>query len=143
MSAFQVSPNHIGAIVRWYLENARYLGSQDEREPAKLMALLAAECNKSVRYRYSDADELPGYAGRTGRAPAVCDPQLDRYQQLTPVQVIKAVDCLEYQSCEHPTWETSAACRLLTRIRSEAIGQLPGYAEAEWHIGDAAIKAVR
>jgi hypothetical protein len=50
--------------------------------------------------------------------------------------VIKAADCLDYQSCEHPEWDKSEAKQLLDAIRAAAISKLPGYEEAEWAIDD-------
>jgi chitodextrinase len=59
---------------------------------------------------------------------------LDNAKELTPVETIKAVDCLNYQSCEHPTWEKSKAYKFLKEVKYSAINNLPGYDEAEWGI---------
>ena len=53
-------------------------------------------------------------------------------RELSPVQVLKACNCLEYQSCEHPGWEDSQARANLEVIRAYAVRQLPGYEDADW-----------
>lgn len=132
MSAFQVSPNH---RIQWRQQRPNMNDSDD------MMAALAFECWRSVRYRYPDGP-LPGPIAFED-SPVICDGRLRLYKSLTPVQVIKACDCLEYQSCEHPEWEQSEACKLLKAIREAAIGALPGYSEAEWEICDGRAEAVR
>lgn len=131
MSAFQVSPNHIGALVKWYLTaspdylRANWRGQRPNRNDADaMMKSLALENAKSVNHRYqNDLAE-----------PVACQDRLSAYKLLTPVQVIKAVDGLSYQSNEHDEWDKSEARHLLDTIKSAAIAQLPGYREAEWAI---------
>ena len=48
------------------------------------------------------------------------------------VQVIKACNCLDYQSCEHDGWEASEAKSFLDSLISAACHRLPGYDAAEW-----------
>ena len=50
------------------------------------------------------------------------------------IEILKLVDSLEYQSCEHPEWERSEARKCLHRITGFAVSQLPGYAIAPWSI---------
>lgn len=143
MSAFQVSPAHIGAILRWYLFDLgpaewrpRWRDHQPTREDAiDMAAALAFECYRSVRYRYPDG-ELPGPVAFEDSPVVVDVSNLGVYKQLSAVGVIKACHCLEYQSCEHPEWQSSEAKRLLTDISNTAIGRLPGYEAAAWHIDD-------
>ena len=52
--------------------------------------------------------------------------------KVDPVQVLKAIDCLEYQSCDHPGWKDSEARKFLEALRAKATSQLPGYHEAQW-----------
>jgi hypothetical protein len=58
------------------------------------------------------------------------------YQSLeaSPATPYWAIDCLEYQSCEHPEWEASWAARFLDALRAQLIGCLEGYDDAEWEI---------
>ena len=65
-------------------------------------AALLAECIASVGHRYPDADP---FHGLPGPIPA---PDPERYEWtdfgavLGAIEACKAIDCYEYQSCEHP-----------------------------------------
>lgn len=89
--------------------------------------MLWRENVRSVQYRYEDTIEtgiLPGPADfseldtMTYTAPGGIGPALD------PVKVLVALRSYEYQSCEHPGWETSEAhafCGALRFVLIEAI----------------------
>jgi hypothetical protein len=53
---------------------------------------------------------------------------------LTPIEIIKAVHCLQYQSCEHEEWQTSEAAQNCHQIVHQAASLLPGYEAAPWGI---------
>ena len=85
---------------------------------------------RSVKYRYEDMplDDLGGYCGESkyrfgGRGA---------FEKYDPVQVIKACNCLDYQSCEHPEWKASEAHAFINALIARAICEIPGYEEAEW-----------
>ena len=92
--------------------------------------ILLAENVRSVTHRYGgrlDDDEQNAaalyrfaYAGRPR----------------SPVQLIKAVHCLDYQSCETEDWESSIAWRICQAILANATTKLPGYETAAWEITD-------
>ena len=87
-------------------------------QPDALGRMLLRENIASVAYRYPDDtfDELPG--------------------SFSVVEVLKAIDCYEYQSCEHPQWKHSEAHAFCAALRRRLIGTLPGYDEAPWGIDD-------
>jgi hypothetical protein len=60
---------------------------------------------------------------------------------VSPVQTLKAVKCLAHQCCEYDGWRDSLARDVIERIKSSAIEELPGYAEAAWALtrDDAAV----
>lgn len=124
MSAFIVSDNHIHAVVAAaahfdaYLPNLK-LRDIDDRQ--KLGQILVDANYESVNYRYKAKYEPPVYRIRFTTPP-------------DPIQAIKAIDCLDYQSCEVPDWESTEAFKILERIKSAAIAHLPGYQEAKWSI---------
>ena len=125
MSAFVVSEYHI-AVLAEYAVNRGCVphGLPDTAEG--LGKAMWEENVKSVVYRYpSESAETYGEY----RHPRGVVFQFSRY---SPVEIIKAAQCLEYQSCEHPTWEKSPVYRLLKWIMSEAIRSLPGYEQAPW-----------
>jgi hypothetical protein len=68
----------------------------------------------SVAYRYNlatrDATELAEYeAAVEAYTFEPCAP--------TAREIDSAIDCLDYQSCEHEGWEASEACKLLQQLR--------------------------
>ena len=145
MSAFVVDKHHIDAVVRYacqrertYIqdprtEQYRYLDWEDAEW---LGSELWTENAASVAYRYGSAGDLPGPVDftpeqATGYTFTVTDMQRP---QVSAVAVLKACNSLEYQSCEHPGWETSTAKAILQAIRDGAIRCLPGYEEADWEI---------
>lgn len=128
MSAYVVNQNHISAIVRWACRNnvsvyysnpTRSLKAGQEQEMAEI---LLAENVKSVNYRYNETAEPEAIV-------------YDAFATiLKPVEVIKACQCLEYQSCEHDGWDDSVAKKILDTITDAAIRNLPGYDAAPWEI---------
>lgn len=133
MSAFICSDHHISAIVRWAAENgvSYWHEASSRRVPIdgneqEIVEMLRAENVESVNYRYLD---------EASPSPITYNPNA---KSLRPVEVIRAVDCLEYQSCEHPGWKASKALALCTAVKDVAIMKLPGYEAADWHIGDVA-----
>ncbi len=53
-------------------------------------------------------------------------------KQPTAVEGLSAIKCYEYQTCEHPEWEQSAAHAFCDALRDLLIGCLPGYEAAPW-----------
>jgi hypothetical protein len=125
MSAFVVAPKHIHYLLT-YANGHRYL-SRDFSTPDALTdaANMLYRVNvEAVNTRYpADPQEYAdiGFS-------FVTDIPAD------PVQVIKACNCYDYQACELPEYETTAAARLIAGIRSAAICDLPGYDDAMWAI---------
>ena len=119
MSAFIVNDTHLSAIVRYACRNniGRVPGQEQET-----IDLLHAENVKSVNYRYKENTPLTGTVYNAFAT------------ELTPIEVIKACQCLDYQSYEHPGWGESAACRLLKAIQHHAITNIQGYDAAAWEI---------
>jgi hypothetical protein len=93
---------------------------------------------KSVMYRYNERsmDTLPG--------PNDFDHEALANYRYTPLPfgmapaltveyiatVCKAIDCYDYQSCEHPEWSSSAAYAFCAALRETLCSKLPGYKEA-------------
>ncbi len=75
----------------------------------------------SVNSRYSEEDSAPVYS----------HPVFKRYD-LDAVQILKACDCYEYQSCETSDWDTSLAHAFIESLRRQAVTKLAGYSDAEW-----------
>lgn len=124
MSAFQCSPNHIAAVIGSVALYDRMHG----RDLAAEAATLAAENARSVAYRYRDACEPV-------TVPAALIERWRAYP-LSPVALLKAAQCLDYQSCECDDYERTPAAKLLRDITSLAISKLPGYEAAGWTVDD-------
>ena len=74
------------------------------------------------------------YGERAGTEPAYCFRRLAGVPD--PVVVLKAIACLEYQSCEHPDWPTSRARRFCEELRDRCIDRLPGYERSPCRLSD-------
>lgn len=152
MSAYVVNRDHIWFLVEaaaghvlnennpnagglsWYFNGHRHeIPHSFHQRQAEVGQMLWDENVKSVSHRYPDCDgkELPG--------PIDCDFQYGQHDskafaRISAVAVLKACDGYEYQSCEHPGWESSEAHSFLESLRHRAIGALPGYDDAQWEV---------
>lgn len=140
MSAFVVGYDHIDGLMTYCLEGHRPYGVSyflplsgnrveiNRRNVEEIGRILLEENEASVSYRYpdDDPDDLPGSGGETAAGYRFC-----RFDgRLSPVSILKACDCLEYQSCEHPGWEGSIAQCIVRGIKDAAVSDLPGYDDA-------------
>jgi hypothetical protein len=126
MSAFIVSHKHIDALISamldarmfyWDGHNRVYVTRDNAEEVGRI---LLEENVRSVLYRYG---------GRIGDRPR------------PPVQIIKAVHCLDYQSCETEDWETTLAWRIFARRSQRPL--LGGYPATRPRLGRSPIEPVR
>jgi hypothetical protein len=155
MSAYMLDKAHIDALVataldgptdipvqsgQWncytprFGEDCRKLQYNDNSADV-LGELLVKENLSSILSRYPDCAEdpsnLPGPADSYWSAPYHFPIGTKR---LTIVQALKAIDCYEYQSCEHPEWENSFAHKFCEQFKGSLITFLPGYEKAAWSI---------
>lgn len=101
----------------------------DDLVPASAVgSMLWAENLTSVAYRYP-SDENGERPGPIGFEDAwVLLYRFDRIPgPVRPLTVLSALSTFEYQSCEHPGWDTSEAKRYCDALRNTAIRFLPGY----------------
>lgn len=98
--------------------------------------ILWAENVASVRYRYpgEDIDTLPGTYAEDGRHEVSHGYSYSpsRRTRPTTVEAFKLLNCLDYQSCEHPEWRESEAFAILAALKDALVYCLPGYSEAAW-----------
>lgn len=134
MSAFILSNAHLSAVIGYACrKNIRFsceipgtlgftscavAGNEDE-----IFAELASQNARSVGHRYALEDDEVASGSYILTAP-----------KLSAIEVIKAAQCIDYQSCEHPEWSTSKAKRFIDAVVSSAISDLPGYGDAKWSI---------
>ena len=110
MSAYVVDKETIDILIAGALR-AKLFGEDEATEKGQM---LWRENVISVSFRYNlptrDATELAQYEDDVEAYEyAPCDP--------TGEMIVRAVDELDYQSCEHDGWEASAAHALLANIR--------------------------
>jgi len=132
MSAYIVEDAHIDALINFAIsKKASYYFTGNNRridftkETANEIGQhLLNENFRSVNHRYRNEYGKPHkYNFKFKLTPAH-----------SPVAILKAINCLEYQSCEHDEWETSEAYKILDGIKSYAIYALPGYEAANWGV---------
>jgi hypothetical protein len=132
MSAFIVSKNHLDSIVTFakvklkelYFdgESLSLVGFYEGVENTNKLGQILLDANyDSVNYRYNEKEESYNY-------------QFKHTELLTPIEIIKACHCLNYQSCEVPNWEKTKAYKIIQNIISQATTKISGYEEAEWGI---------
>lgn len=140
MSAFFVGTDHIDAILSVLHLDARcdgiplpdgnYGRSNNSTHLTEIGRALLAENIKSLQARYrSDWQEMVNvdvneYRFRfdfdfAGKPNAI-------------IALIKLLDCLDYQSCEHDGWSESYAKRFVNWATAWATHKLPGYEAAPW-----------
>lgn len=154
MSAFIVSEKHIEAMVsagvslkvRWMAPEEPEASDYQSGEPWGTTAtvnaqrrireatretanetgrMLLMENARSVAFRYEEAIDADTTLAATFKAHGL---------QHNIVDLLKAIDCYEYQSCERPQWASSEAHEFCEALRGALIRALPGYSDAAWEI---------
>lgn len=121
MSVFVLTDYEFSQIVKFCTIHKFYSpeGIREENGMISYRAIgdiLKQENVKSVNYLHRENNVLPfNYEDI---------PQKDI---LTPVQLFGLLDCLEYQSCEHPGFKDSQAFAIINRLRKLAGTLLDGY----------------
>ena len=128
MSAFLVNNRHIDALLTWAINTPDYgaprkLDGMTVYDQPDLIGQILVDANyRSLSARYGDKDQPHEYKFR-------------KYPRtLSPVEVIKACDCLIYQCCEFAEWPTTKAYRIIQDTREGAIDSLEGMDKAAWEI---------
>lgn len=112
-----------------------------EETAGQVGAMLLAENRRSVDHRYAEEEiEEPylyhRYPRNVSRAELRAQHEAGTLPRpLAPVDILKMIECYEYQSCEHPEWETSEAHAFCQALRMDQISKLEGYEDAPWDIG--------
>ena len=135
MSAFLCNAYHINALANWAAmprERFSYFWNGERHFPTDahtIAQILHGQNLRSVNARYNEDNDV--------------DIERDRFApDITPVQVIKAVNCLQYQSCETDDWPETEAYAICQAIIDRAIRHLPGYEAAERELTDPGRRAV-
>jgi len=117
MSAWILSKHHIDAILtaykNWSIDRPGFEALDT------LGQKLTNENYKSVNHRYGEEKKPPEY-------------KFEVTKPYNPLQIVKAIHCLDYQSCEHPGWARSKAKKFLERMEHTAVSRHPEYEKSEW-----------
>lgn len=138
MSVYILEDRHIGYLVdaarsarlgsglRWRAGGGvRSLLAGDDRKSDEVGQMLRDVNVSSVESRYP-GENLESLVYR----------HKARARPIDPVQVLKSIDCYEYQCAASPAWEASGAKAFCDALRASAIQALPGYDEASWGAPD-------
>lgn len=132
MSAFVVSDKHIEYIMAYAQSRSdelRWHGEQfDLRIPGNLDRWASCLMNtniRSVNERYGDADP---------DRVLTLSPYALAQKRIEIPQLLKALDCYDYQACELTGYRESPAAKFVNYLRQQAITEIPGYKQAEWEI---------
>jgi hypothetical protein len=116
-----------------HFRTVAWLGQERPQDisPDQLGAMLVAENLASIHYRYPDtigSDELPGPLHPYWLDYTYTDPGI----RMTTPEALKAINCYEYQSCEHDGWHYSEAYRFCRALTDALVGHVEGYSDAPW-----------
>jgi len=150
MSAYIVNPEHIGVLAAYAAVNDcaiyEWRMSDNILTAQNVAKGLVLENIRSVAHRYPDDKDgqRPGPCLKDADIVEACQIYAGHFAKrlggvivmaedvLEPVQVLKLVRSLDYQSCETEDWPMTLAARQLDWIMGEAISRLPGYEDADW-----------
>ena len=130
MSVFIVSPEHINVLLDAALRYTDEIGMTVYTTDGQVGQMLLDTNAASAGARHEETPELYIYSYTT---PVRFDWEA--------VDVLKAISCYEYQACEAPGWERSAARTFCEGLRRAVTPALPGYTDAPWEITTASTPA--
>ena len=152
MSAFVLGKVHIDALLTaalgsgarddqlyWYTKEGG--GRRVDHETVDRVGAMLVRTNvESVRARYPDVgDDLADCPGPNDNAFAVeavkGEYRFERTREFSTGELLAAISCYEYQSCEHDGWEGSDAEAFCDYLRKHLCRKVPGY-EGTWEIDE-------
>lgn len=121
MSAWTVGQDHIDLLVTAAMRmagwNEKYINIPLTAD--MLGADLWKENYRSVNHRYEERKRTPAY-----HWTPVAEIQEGELRPEHLLQIVHAVNCYDYQSCEHPGWSDSKAYWVCQALRQWAEAQL-------------------
>lgn len=134
MSAYMLDKAHIDVLVgfaaragglRWWAgDEVKAIGNITSSEQLDQVGAMLWQANHVSVATRPPEPEPPKYQFRGPR------------RARSPVEVLKALDCYEYQSANGVAWPGSEAKSFCRALRGEATRRLPGYLDAAWEIND-------
>lgn len=137
MSAWIVSQNHIRLLVEALY---KYEVVPNNTTPDHIGRVLWRENFRSVNYRYEEHNLLPPFTHDSEARASWMFPSPDqgiiRDLVRNTALLYKQICCYNYQSCQHPGWESTQAYALMAALRKavEKHGQPDYDTTAPWGI---------
>lgn len=126
MSSFIVSENHLNTILSYVNSeqaNNPYLGQYNYEDLSRIGQMFSDENQKGYADRYNQDIGMPEFIYKPINTSNV-----------TPMQFIKLLDCLDYQCNESDDYESTETHKLIERWRKVTYKNLPEYRNAKWDI---------
>jgi hypothetical protein len=146
MSAFLVTHEHIHTLLwaglqhprlgtlRWHFGNPRSEGELQPETADIVGQMLLDENATGVNHLYNTTNPVQTYGETYTYRPPV-------HRTWSIPELLNALDCYEYQACEHPNWSGSQAQAFVEALRHKLISELPGYRTGPWTITRSSIPA--
>lgn len=126
MSAFTLPDNHISAIIGYAVRHNAIgyamfaIDMHYDRNPSpeqlrEIGQILLDENYRSVNTRYREEEQTPRF---------IYNPRFENGKCLTHKQVINAIRCYDYQSCETNDYNSSPAAKFVSSIKNSAVERL-------------------
>jgi len=132
MSCLVVPSAHIRFLASW-AESRKVFHDIRREDIAETLAQANLE---SYRARYSHREDIDQGEDQEEEDRAYireCQKEVESHE-FKPVEVLKAVQALDYNCSEVKGWETTRAKQHLDWIQSTALAKLPGWDSAPWTI---------
>lgn len=141
MSAFMCGRSHVATIVQ-YAANTEFRLPSCYPTSAAFANDLLRENARSMDARYGDRwhgdSDYPTPKFRDDAEVL----QWARPEYLKPGEVCKAIDCLDYQSCETADWSETNACHTLLALQRHIASAELWRGVATWGIEDKRMRAM-
>jgi|JI10StandDraft_1071094.scaffolds.fasta_scaffold18126_4 hypothetical protein len=139
MSADIVDQEHIHVLVwaasrrtppdgplHWYYDNPTRSNHIDPSGANRdeIGQMLTEENHSSINHHYTRQQQVP--PTYRYRRPA--------HTEWSLPELLNAIRGYQYQTCEHPSWETSQAKAFCEALQQRLISMLPGYRNGPWLI---------
>jgi hypothetical protein len=140
MSAYMCSERELTVLAAYAVEHCLHAvpyemkaSENTARTQARVFSMLVSENLASLGYlcpaRANSSEHEAIFDAYTFDKAALRSPAV---VAMPALHIIKLCHHYAYQSCEHPGWEASAACKLVRAIEAHAVRDLPGYDAAPW-----------
>lgn len=142
MSCFLVPKAHVAVILHWYRHHQRgswpvtFYHNGQRQDFGDSMSRETWEAVGAILWNANRASVAECYSEPMGDDTFTVKDLAVLHGSPRAVVILKALACLEYQSCDWTGWEESLPNRIVRRIRGAAINALPGYDDAPWDIDD-------